>query len=216
MYVIGTVGLPGSGKGEAATVARERGIPVVTMGDVVRQETADRGLDPSKDHGTVAQALREENGPAAIAERSLPMLEDRLEDHEGVLVDGIRSGTEVDVFEERFGEDFTLVSIEAPFDLRRERVVDRGRDADEDDGGEGLEARDERERGFGMDDAMARADVVVENTESLEAFRSQVSEVLEAAAEGADVEAAEEPQNADDVESVEDTKNSEPTLESEP
>lgn len=219
MYVIGTVGLPGSGKGEAATVARERGIPVVTMGDVVRQETADRGLDPSKDHGTVAQALREENGPAAIAERSLPMLEDRLENHEGVLVDGIRSGTEVDVFEERFGEDFTVVSIEAPFDLRRERVVDRGRDADEDDGGEGLEARDERERGFGMDDAMARADVVVENTNSLEAFRSQISEVLEAAAEGADVESGEESQDADDVESIEeseDTKDSEPTLESEP
>ncbi|MFC7231999.1 AAA family ATPase [Saliphagus sp. GCM10025308] len=219
MYVIGTVGLPGSGKGEAATVARERGIPVVTMGDVVRQETADRGLDPSKDHGTVAQALREENGPAAIAERSLPMLEDRLENHEGVLVDGIRSGTEVDVFEERFGEDFTVVSIEAPFDLRRERVVDRGRDADEDHGGEGLEARDERERGFGMDDAMARADVVVENTNSLEAFRSQISEVLEAAAEGADVESGEESQDADDVESIEeseDTKDSEPTLESEP
>ncbi|USZ71003.1 AAA family ATPase [Natronosalvus halobius] len=216
MYVIGTVGLPGSGKGEAATVARERGIPVVTMGDVVRQETTDRGLDSSKDHGTVAQALREENGPAAIAERSLPMLEDRLEDHEGVLVDGIRSGTEVDVFEERFGEDFTLVSIEAPFGIRRERVVDRGRDADEDDGGEGLEARDERERGFGMDDAMARADVVVENTESLEAFRSQISEVLQAAADGTDVDSGEESQDADNVEDVEDAKDTEPTLESEP
>ncbi|UTF54338.1 AAA family ATPase [Natronosalvus rutilus] len=218
MYVIGTVGLPGSGKGEAATVARERGIPVVTMGDVVRQETTDRELDPSKDHGTVAQALREENGPAAIAERSLPMLEDRLEDHEGVLVDGIRSGTEVDVFEERFGEDFTLVSIEAPFDLRRERVVDRGRDADEDDGGEGLETRDERERGFGMDDAMARADVVVENTESLEAFRSQVSEVLEAA-EGTDDEAVEESRGVEpvgEVEDAEDVEDTEPTLESEP
>ncbi|MFC6769769.1 AAA family ATPase, partial [Natrinema soli] len=104
MHVIGTVGLPGSGKGEAATIAREDGIPVVTMGDVVRQETADRGLDPATDHGTVAQALREENGPAAIAERSLPMIENRLEAHETVLVDGIRSGTEVDVFEDEFGD----------------------------------------------------------------------------------------------------------------
>ncbi|MFP8957730.1 AAA family ATPase [Natrialbaceae archaeon A-CW3] len=185
MYVIGTVGLPGSGKGEAATVAREEGIPVVTMGDVVRQETADRGLDPSKDHGTVAQALREENGPAAIAKRSLPMLEDRLETNEAVLVDGIRSGTEVDVFEARFGDAFTLVSIEAPFDLRRERLSDRGRDAGERDGGEGLEARDERERGFGMDDAMDRADVVIENTDTLEAFRDRIQAVLDAAADGA-------------------------------
>jgi dephospho-CoA kinase len=178
MDVIGTVGLPGSGKGEAATVAREEGLPVVTMGDVVRQETADRGLDPAKDHGTVAQALREENGPAAIAERSLPMIEDRLENHETVLVDGIRSDVEVDVFEERFGEAFTLVSIEAPFEVRAERIDARGRDAGEDDGGEPLSARDERERGFGMDDAMDDADVVIENTDSLEAFHDRIRAIV--------------------------------------
>ncbi|ELY79320.1 AAA family ATPase [Natrinema pallidum] len=180
MHVIGTVGLPGSGKGEAATVAREDGLPVVTMGDVVRQETADRGLDPAKDHGTVAQALREEDGPAAIATRSLPLLEDRLEQHETVLVDGIRSGVEVDVFEEAFGDAFTLVSIEAPFELRAERLDERGRDASEGDGGEGLAARDERERGFGMDEAMDRADVVVENTDSLEAFHEEIRSIIRA------------------------------------
>ncbi|MFP8890849.1 nucleoside monophosphate kinase [Natrialbaceae archaeon A-CW2] len=184
MYVIGTVGLPGSGKGEAATVAREQGIPVVTMGDVVRQETADRGLDPTKDHGTVAKALREENGPAAIAERSLPMLEDRLENHEGVLVDGIRSGTEVDVFEERFEDAFTLICIDAPFDVRNERITVRGRDAGAGDGGEPLEARDERERSFGMDEAIDRADVTIDNTDTLEAFRERIETVLEAARDG--------------------------------
>ncbi|ELY59417.1 dephospho-CoA kinase-like protein [Natronococcus amylolyticus DSM 10524] len=178
MHVIGTVGLPGSGKGEAATVAREEGIPVVTMGDVVRQETTDRGLDPAKDHGGVARALREENGPAAIAERSLPMIDDRLEDHKAVLVDGLRSGVEVDTFEDRFGDAFTLVSIEAPFDVRAERIDARGRDAGANDGGEPLEKRDERERGFGMDDAMDRADVVIENTDSLEAFHERIRTII--------------------------------------
>ncbi|SIS14991.1 AAA family ATPase [Natronorubrum thiooxidans] len=179
MHVIGTVGLPGSGKSEAATVARKHGLPVVTMGDVVRQETADRGLDPTKDHGSVAQALRDENGPTAIAERSLPMIEDRLEDHETVLVDGIRSDTEVDIFDDRFGEAFTLLSIEAPFELRAERIDARGRDASEADGGEGLAARDERERSFGMDDAMDRADIVVENTDSLETFHERIETIIQ-------------------------------------
>ena len=178
MHVIGTVGLPGSGKSEAATVAREEGIPVVTMGDVIRQETADRGLDPAKDHGTVAQALREEHGPGAIAERSLPMIENRLESHDAVLVDGIRSHVEVECFEERFGEAFTLVSIEAPYELRKERVDLRGRDASEADGGESLADRDERELGFGMGEAMDRADVVLENTDTLEAFHDRVRAVL--------------------------------------
>ncbi|ELZ02951.1 adenylate kinase [Natrialba chahannaoensis JCM 10990] len=212
MHVIGTVGLPGSGKGEAATVAREDGIPVVTMGDVVRQETADRGLDPAKDHGTVAQALREENGPAAIAERSLPMIEDRLADHETVLVDGIRSDVEVNAFEERFDEAFTLVSIEAPFDVRAERIDARGRDASEADGGEGLAARDERERGFGMDDAMDRADVVVENTESLESFHERIRSIIRdgSAVGSADTDESEQATTATGSEGKSETEPEEP------
>ena len=179
MRVIGTVGLAGSGKGEAATVAEEQGVPVVTMGDVIREECRDRGLDPATQHGTVAQALREENGPAAVAERSLPLLREALDEHDTVLVDGIRSGVEVDVFEEAFREDFFLVSIEAPFEVRAERITDRGRDADAENGGEALRERDERELGFGMDDAMDRADLTIENTDSLEAFREQVTGVIE-------------------------------------
>jgi dephospho-CoA kinase len=178
MTVIGTVGLPGSGKSEAATVARELGVPVVTMGDVIRQECRDRGLDPATHHGEIATALREENGPAAVAERSLPIIEDELEDNETVVVDGIRSDVEVEAFEEAFGDDFTLVSIEAPFETRAERLELRGRDANADEGGESLAERDERERGFGMDDAMDQADLVIENDSSLDAFHEKIRTLL--------------------------------------
>lgn len=176
MRVIGTVGLAGSGKGEFATVAEELDIPVVTMGDVIRKACRDRGLDPADHHGDVARALRDEDGPAAIAARSLPLIESELETADTVLVDGIRSDVEVDVFEERFGDDFTLVSITAPFEVRAERLEERGRD--ETDGREGLRSRDEREREFGLDEAMDRADRTIENTDTLESFRDQVYEVL--------------------------------------
>jgi len=183
MRVIGVVGMPGSGKSEAATVARELDIPVVTMGDVIREETAARGLDPKTHHGQVAQQLREEGGKAAIADHSLPRIEDALEERNVVLVDGIRSDAEVEVFEDAFGDDFTLVEVYAPFDLRRERIETRGRDAGEAEGGESLEARDERELGFGMGEAIESADVRVENTASLDAFREQIQELLTAEAE---------------------------------
>ncbi len=178
MTVIGTVGLPGSGKSEAAAVARALDIPVVTMGDVIRQECRDRGLNPTTHHGEIAKALREENGPAAVAERSLPILEDELEDAETVLVDGIRSHVEVEAFEEAFGEEFVLVSIEAPRELRAARLELRGRDAGVDDGGESLEERDERERAFGMDEAIEQADVSVDNTEDLETFHDRIEELF--------------------------------------
>lgn len=184
MRVLATVGLPGSGKGEAANVAAELNVPVVTMGDVIRAECRDRGLDPATDHGTVAKALREENGPAAIAERSLPLIEDELDDSDAVLVDGVRSDVEVDAFEDAFGGDFSLVSIEAPFEVREARLAERGRDKGADEGGESLAERDERERGFGMDEAMARADVTIDNTDTLDAFRAKVRTLLTEGVEG--------------------------------
>ena len=179
MRVVGTVGLPGSGKGELAAVAREAGIPVVTMGDVIREACRDRGRDPSTDHGEVAKALREENGPAAIAERSLPLIRDavRETDTDTVVVDGLRSMVEVEAFREAFGENFLIVSIEAPFDLRAERLAERGRDSSDSDL-EALRARDERELSFGMGEVMDAADVRIDNTDSLEAFRTSVRELL--------------------------------------
>ena len=177
MRVIGTVGLPGSGKGEAAAVADELGVPVVTMGDVVRAECRDRGLDPADHHGDVARALRAENGPDAIAERTLPPVEEHLQNHDAVLIDGIRAGVEVERFREAFGNDFVLVHVHAPFDVRAERLLDRGRDTS-DGGREALKERDERELGFGMDAAIESADITVENVGSLTAFHERIRRVF--------------------------------------
>lgn len=176
MRVIGTVGLPGSGKGEFAAVAREADVPVVTMGDVVREACRERGLDPAQHHGEMAQRLREEEGEAAIAERTLGPVRSALESSDTVLIDGIRSWREVERFREAFGEDFLLVSIEAPFELRAERIAERGRD---DTSRESLRERDERELEFGMGEAIDRADVTIENAGTLEEFRETVREVLE-------------------------------------
>jgi dephospho-CoA kinase len=153
---------------------------VVTMGDVIREECRDRGLDPATHHGEIAQALREENGPDAIAARSLPIIRERLDDPtvDTVLVDGLRSGVEADRFEDAFGDDWVLVSIEAPFEVRKDRITERGRDNTDGSVGETLRERDDRERGFGMDDAMARADVTIDNTNSLDAFRARIEALL--------------------------------------
>ena len=179
MTVIGIVGLPGSGKSEAAGTAREADVPVVTMGDVIRQACRDRGLDPATRHGEMATRLREENGPDAIARESLPAIEAHLEDHDTVVVDGIRSDVEVERFREAFGDEFLLVEVWAPFETRAERLDLRGRDAGADAGGESLAERDEREKGFGMDDAMAMADVTLDNTGTLDEFQSTVETLLE-------------------------------------
>ena len=47
MKVIGVVGLPASGKGEFSKIAERLGIPVVVMGDVVRNAVKKAGLTPT-------------------------------------------------------------------------------------------------------------------------------------------------------------------------
>ncbi|KTG29364.1 AAA family ATPase [Haloferax profundi] len=178
MRVIGTVGLPGSGKGELAEVAREAGIPVVTMGDIIREECRARGLDPATDHGKIAKALREEEGDDAIAARSLPVVEDHLDSNDVVVVDGLRSDVELDRFRDAFGDEFVLVSVEAPFETRAERLGDRGRDESDTDV-ESLKKREERELDFGMGEAMDRADVVIENTGTLDEYRETITRLFE-------------------------------------
>lgn len=190
MTVIGTVGLPGSGKSEFATIAREMDVPVVTMGDVIREECRERGLDPDQHHGRIARKLREENGPAAIAERTLPHVREALEESDVVLVDGLRSDVELDRFQDAFGDDFVLVSVEAPFETRLERLQSRGRDHSDMDA-ESLRAREERERSFGMGEAMDRADVTVQNTTDLETYHHRVRSILEDPEAAAEEHAAE-------------------------
>ncbi|GAB7008864.1 AAA family ATPase [Halorubrum trueperi] len=181
MNVIGTVGLPGSGKGEAANVAAEADIPVVVMGDVIRAECRRRGLDPAEHHGRMAGALREEEGDDAIAVRTLPLIREAAaesdRDDDTVLVDGLRSTVELERFRDAFGDDFTLVAIRAPFELRAERLDDRGRD-DSDSDLEALRERDAREIDLGLGDTLDRADVEIDNIGSLSAFRTRVREVL--------------------------------------
>lgn len=176
MAVIGTVGLPGSGKGEFASVASDLDIPVVTMGDVIRTECRRRGLDPADHHGEVAQALRDEDGPLAIAERSIPIIRDALEHSDTVVVDGLRSAAELQHFRSAFGDEFELIAIEAPFEDRAHRIDSRGRD---NNAQETLRQRDERELGFGLGEAIEQADRIIENDGSLTQFHDQVEEILQ-------------------------------------
>jgi dephospho-CoA kinase len=185
MPVIGTVGMPGSGKGEVATVAEAAGIPVVTMGDVIRAACRDRGLDPADHHGEVAQALRDEGGPAAIAEASLPHVEDALAESETVVVDGLRSPDEVALFREQFGDEFSILAVEASFETRADRLAERGRDATDADR-ERLRAREKRELGWGMGEVIEAADRRIENEDcSLAAFHTAVRDALGVEAGGA-------------------------------
>ena len=175
MDIIGIVGLPGSGKTEISNYARERGIPVISMGDVVRGECLQRDLDPANYHGEIAKRIREELGMDAIAKLTVPLIYEVIENQNKIIVDGIRSGEEVEVFRREFEGKFRLVKVESPFKMRLDRIRDRGRDNPE---VETLDERDNRELGFGLKDAMESAEIGIENSGTIDELPLKLSKLI--------------------------------------
>ncbi|WP_094227597.1 dephospho-CoA kinase [Methanolobus psychrotolerans] len=175
--ILAFVGMPASGKSEASSVLRRKGITVINMGDVIREEIVRRGLEPTDANtGGVGTDLREKEGRDAVARRCIPKIKDANEDFIGI--DGVRSVAEVECFKKAFGNDFTLVSIESPLDSRFERVLSRQRSDDMQDIS-ALKTRDERELGWGMGEAMEIADIVIGNEGTLDEFREKITALLE-------------------------------------
>jgi dephospho-CoA kinase len=182
--VLAFVGAPAAGKTEAASVAAEMGIPVITMGDVIRGELKRRGLPLSDENaGRIANELRAREGMDAIAKRCIPLIKG-IKDREEkkaktvIVIDGIRGVAEVETFKKEFGTDFVLVRIDAPLILRYERIKTRGR-GDDLLSIEEFEEREERENRWGMGEAMRKADKVVKNEGSLEEFKEEIKRILD-------------------------------------
>lgn len=159
MLIIAITGMPGAGKSTAARALESLNLRKVVMGDVIREETKRRGLAPdSKNTGAVMKELREKLGEGAVAELTLQSIEALGED--AVIVDGIRSIAEVEIF--RRNADVVLLAIHASRKRRFELLKERGR-SDDPLNWETFLVRDERELAVGIGRAIALADEIVSN-----------------------------------------------------
>lgn len=175
MKIIGVVGLPASGKGEFSRIAAGMGIPVIVMGDMIRNAVTAAGLEPTDaNFGMTANRLRAEGGMDAIARLCIPEIQARTAPL--VLVDGIRGDTEVLLFRNQF-PGFTLISIDSSFDTRLARIAARAR-SDDFTSADSLRNRDERELGWGLGKALKLADISLANEGSLEEFSLAVRTLL--------------------------------------
>ena len=171
--VLAVCGMPGSGKGEFAQVFLDAGIPVRSMGDMVREEVAKRKLEVIPEiFGQVASDLRREFGEDVLAVRLTAAVDELLKDHPIVLIDGLRGTAEYAVFKSTWGETFQSVAIHTDKEIRFARMKARGRS--EDGGTATFEARDEREKGWGLEELIDSADVLVENNNDLVQFQDQI------------------------------------------
>lgn len=172
MQVMGISGLPGSGKSLVSDIASKKGAIIVSMGDIIREEAKKRG-ESSKD---TARNLREEFGEFIVAELTIKKIK-KLEDDETakmIIVEGIRSPFEVDMFKENF-DNFIILSIFANPNLRFIRLQERMREDDSKDYVE-FKKRDQMELDFGIGSVISLSDKIIINESDLESYETQINE----------------------------------------
>jgi dephospho-CoA kinase len=170
---IAFTGMPGSGKTEAVKVAKETGLIIISMGNLVRDETKKRGLNLTDINlGKIADNMRKKHGMDIWAQKCLQ----KLSQIDFVIIDGIRNIEEVEVFKNNI-KNFVLVAIHSSPDTRYKRLffrqrLDNGIDKKE------LTHREKRELSWGLGNVIAMADIVVINEGTLSEFKEKIHSIL--------------------------------------
>jgi dephospho-CoA kinase len=141
-------------------------------GDIVRAEVKGRGLEADAVNSSeVSDQLRGEDGMGVTRLALAEVLKS------GVTVgflEGMRSWPEIELIREK--ADSVVVAFVTPRNLRRERIVSRGR---EDDSPQAFDDRDKREIAYGTAIPIALADAYILNTGSEEDATSQLDAIVQ-------------------------------------
>ena len=125
--IIGLTGKNASGKGEVASYLKTKGFVYYSLSDALREKATELGLDPSRNNLIkLGNELRQKNGPEFLAQQfNNKIKEDK---NENIVVDSIRSPYEAKELLKNI--NFLLIGIDAPIELRFERLLERNRAGD--------------------------------------------------------------------------------------
>ncbi len=177
--IIGVTGLPAAGKGLFSDIAKQKGFEIIVMGDVIREEVKKRGLSVTRENSNkVMIDLRKEYGPAVVAIKTIPYIEEALKNgKKKILVDGLRSMHELKVFKKHY-PSFEVISIHCPPKIRYQRILERHRN-DDSKTWEAFEKRDKLELSVGLGDLIALSDYMISNTYQIEQAKQVFNEVID-------------------------------------
>lgn len=166
ILIVALTGMPGAGKTTVANYLAQKGIPLLIMGDVVREAAQNDGLEPTSDNlSKLMLRLREKNGPEAIAylvANKIKTMKRENKEFGVVIVDGVRSMSEIHVL--RSVGNVKLLAIHGSTLTRYSHIRERARSDVPSNIGE-FDKRDKVEMGVGISDAIALADETISNND---------------------------------------------------
>lgn len=173
MRIIIVTGMPGAGKEELLNVAVGMGMPFIRMGDLVREGYSSSGAaSEGLSVGAFASREREKHGMDIWAKRAVERMSGSI-----FLVDGCRSMDEVRSYK-GLSDNVVLVSVHSSPMIRYARLIRRGREDAPRDLSE-FDERDKRELSWGLGEAIALSDVMIDNSGTLDEFRVRSGMILE-------------------------------------
>jgi dCMP deaminase len=123
--LIGLTGRNAAGKGEVARYLQQKSFYYYSLSDVIRDEIRSRSEEPTRERLIiVGNELRQKYASNILAERTLA----KIEDDKHYIIDSIRNPAEVDAF--RAAKHFKLIRVDAPADVRFQRILQRHRESD--------------------------------------------------------------------------------------
>ena len=168
---IGLTGTNGAGKGEVASFFQKRGYDYFSLSDLIREELEKEGKETSRDNMIQkGNQLREKHGSDILARRIMKKIKGKA------VIDSIRNPKEVEFLKKQGG--FVLLAVDAPVELRFERIKRRGREESASSLPQFIakeaEEMSNRKKGQQLKSCIALADFKVENDDSLERLQQKL------------------------------------------
>lgn len=175
--ILGIVGSIASGKDTVGEYLADKGFKVISLSDVLRSIMRREGIDITVPNMTeYGNNLRKTKGHGYLAEIAY-----KEANGKDAVLTSIRQVGEIEYL--RKFPDFTLLKLDAPIEMRLERLIKRGRPGDVKNMEElrEIEAKqaDGKNGGMNMNQCFKMADVKIENDKSIEHLYKEVDDVVE-------------------------------------
>jgi len=170
------VGMPGSGKSEAANVAKKLGYNAFYFGDIVREEVRRRGLSINPENMKKISLWFHHGRTVIMVKRLIQKMKKIRTTKNFSILDGPRSPDEL-TYLKKHGFKCKVIFITVPKKIRYARQLSRGR-ADIITIKDAMD-RDKRELNYGVAKMIAKATKKLSNAGSKAEFDKRIKKLLE-------------------------------------
>jgi len=177
--IVGLVGTIGAGKDFVSDyIVKKHGFQVVSMGDLVREEATNQGLEHTRENlQNLSREYTNEHGSKywayKVTDRILKLK------WEKAIINGMRRVQELEVYRERFADNFRLILIDADPKIRFERLKNRAEARDPQTWEEFAKQEKNELKLYGtFEETIKLADYTVKNEGTPEQLFSKVDELI--------------------------------------